>query len=106
MFAEKNALKELKALEASFSCAGGAIIGALLHAFDRQSVRLLAAIEEVGIFVFHLVSPVTNGTISLTTLRIGERPVCCSASVPSGLGPVTGGVVFSSCQNCSIKRTH
>ena len=28
-------------------------------------------------------------------LRIGERPVCHPASVPSGLGVVTGDVVFS-----------
>jgi hypothetical protein len=102
MVCQTNSLKERIA---SFSCAGMATIGALLHDVDRQSVRLLPAIEEVGIFVFHLVGPVANGTMSLTTLRIGERPVCRSASVLSGLGPVTGDVVFPSCQDCSIKGT-
>jgi hypothetical protein len=33
--------------------------------------------------------------IFIYALWIGERPVCHPASVSSGLGPVTGGVVFS-----------
>jgi len=33
-----------------------AIIGALIHDFDRQSVTWLAAIQQAGIFVFHLIS--------------------------------------------------
>jgi hypothetical protein len=42
--------------------------------------------------VFHLVSPVINGTIILPTRPgIGERPVYPRASVSSGLGPVSGG---------------
>jgi hypothetical protein len=31
-----------------------AIIGALIHDFYRQSVTWLAAIQQAGIFVFHL----------------------------------------------------
>jgi hypothetical protein len=31
----------------------------LIHDFDRQSVTWLAAIQQAGIFVFHLISPVT-----------------------------------------------
>jgi len=82
-------------------------MGALLHDFDRQNVASLTATERVAVSLFHLVSPGDKRDgIFVYALRIGERPVCHLASVSSGLGPVTGGVVFSSCQNCSIKRTH
>jgi hypothetical protein len=40
------------------------IIGALIHDFDSQSVTWLAASQQLGMFVFHLNSPVTNGTIT------------------------------------------
>jgi hypothetical protein len=64
---KKSAQKELKALEAPFSCAGVPIMGALLQDFDRQNVGSLTATERVAVSVFHLVSPVTNGAISLST---------------------------------------
>jgi hypothetical protein len=85
------------------------IIGALLHDFDRQNVTLLRASEQVGCFCL---SPAQSSDkrddIFVYALRIGERPVCLnviqhlrlSSSVirrrrTSGLGLVTGGVVFS-----------
>jgi hypothetical protein len=40
---KKIALKALKALKVSFSCAGLPMMGALLHDFDRQNVTLLTA---------------------------------------------------------------
>ena len=54
--------------------------------------------EQAAVSVFHLVSPVKRDGISAYALRIGERPVYRPASVSSGLdglGPVSGGVVFS-----------
>jgi hypothetical protein len=67
----------------------------LIHDFDRQSVTWLAAIQQAGIFVFHLISPVTNGTISSPSaagwrrsrLSFGDRVIWTRAS--------TGRVVFS-----------
>jgi hypothetical protein len=45
----------------------------LIHDFDRQSVTWLAAIQQAGIFVFHLISPVTNGTISSSSAAGRQR---------------------------------
>jgi hypothetical protein len=53
-----------KRLKGPFSCGGMPIIGALIRNSDRQSVTWLAAIQQLGIFVFHLIGLVTNGTIS------------------------------------------
>jgi hypothetical protein len=60
----------------------------LIHDFDRQSVTWLAAIQKAGIFVFHLISPVTNGTISSSSaagwrrsrLSFGDRVIWTRAS--------------------------
>jgi hypothetical protein len=84
-----------KALKGPFSSGGMPIIGGLIHDFDRQSVTWLAAVQQAGIFVFHLISPVTNGTISSSSAGVGEGPVCRSATVSSGLMPAASRVVFS-----------
>src|ERR1700733_14007002 len=84
-----------KALKGHFSSGGMPIIGTLIHDFDRQSVTWLAAIQQAGIFVFHLINPMTNGTISSSSAAGGEGPVCRSATVSSGLVAATGRVVFS-----------
>jgi hypothetical protein len=60
----KNALTALKAPSSS---AGLSIMSAPLHNFGRQNVRLLTATEQVGVSIFQLFSPVTHGTISLST---------------------------------------
>jgi hypothetical protein len=91
--------------------------------FDRQKVALLTArtgliygshetssAERVAVSVYHLVRPLTNGTISLPT-RYGLASAPFVIQHPyhlawDGLRPVYGGVVFPSCQNCSIKRAH
>jgi hypothetical protein len=60
----------------------------LIHDFDRESVTWLAAIQQAGIFVFHLISPVTNGTISSSSaagrrrsrLSFGDRVIWTRAS--------------------------
>jgi hypothetical protein len=77
-----------KALKGPFSSGGMPIIGALIHDFDRQSVTWLAAIQQAGIFVFHLISPVTNGTTSSSSaagwrrsrLSFGDRVIWTRAS--------------------------
>ena len=83
-----------KALEGPFSSGGMPISGTLIHDFDRQSVTWLAAIQRLGICAFDLIGLVTNGTISSSSAAGWEGPVCHSATVSSGLVPVTGGVVF------------
>jgi hypothetical protein len=96
MVSLKKCAKSAKSAKSRLSCAGLPIIGALLHDFDRQNVTLLMASEQVGCLCL---SPAQSGDkrddIFVHALRIGDRPVCHPASVPSGLGPVTGGVVFS-----------
>jgi hypothetical protein len=77
-----------KALEGPFSSGGMPIIGTLIHDFDRQSVTWLAAIQQAGIFVFHLISPMTNGTISSSSaagwrrsrLSFGDRVIWARGS--------------------------
>src|ERR1700686_488212 len=72
-----------KALEGPFSSGGMPIIGTLIHNFDRQSVTWLAAIQQAGIFVVPLISPMTNGTISSSSaagwrrsrLSFGDRVI-------------------------------
>jgi hypothetical protein len=71
-----------------FSSGGMPIIGTLIHDFDRQSVTWLAAIQQAGIFVFHLISPMTNGTISSSSaagwrrsrLSFGDRVIWARGS--------------------------
>ena len=77
-----------KALEGPFSSGGMPIIGTLIHDFDRQSVTWLAAIQQAAIFVFHLISPMTNGTISSSSaagwrrsrLSFGDRVIWARGS--------------------------
>jgi len=79
---------EKKALKGPFSRGGMPIIGALIHDFDRQSVTWLAAIQQLGVFVFHLIGLVTNGTISSPSaagwrrsrLPFGDRVLWARAS--------------------------
>jgi hypothetical protein len=85
--AEGDGLPE-KTLEGPFSSGGMPIIGTLIHDFDRQSVTWLAAIQQAGIFVFHLISPMTNGTISSSSaagwrrsrLSFGDRVIWARGS--------------------------
>jgi hypothetical protein len=55
--------------------------------------------ERVPVYVFHLVSPVTNGTISLPTrYRLANAPSVIQRPCHlawEGLRPVSGGVVFT-----------
>jgi hypothetical protein len=62
-----------KSLKRHFSSGGMPLIGTLIHDFDRQSVTWLAAIQQAAIFVFHLISPMTNGTISSSSAAGGRR---------------------------------
>jgi hypothetical protein len=48
----------------------------------------------MAVSAFHLVGPMTSGTMSLST-RHGLANVPCVIRRPRHLGPVTGGVVFS-----------
>jgi|SRR5450631_2616484 hypothetical protein len=60
----------------------------LIHDFYRQSVTWLGAKQQAGIFVFHLTSLVTNGTISSSSaagwrrsrLSFGDRVIWTRAS--------------------------
>jgi hypothetical protein len=77
-----------------FSWAGLPIVGALIHHFDRQNVTLLAPSEERfsaacragDRFRLHLVSPVTNGTMSSST-RYELTNVPCVIRRPCHLDP-------------------
>jgi len=79
---------EKKALKGPFSRGGMPIIGALIHDFDRQSVTWLAAIQQLGVFLFRLTGLVTNGTISSPSaagwrrsrLPFGDRVLWARAS--------------------------
>jgi hypothetical protein len=80
MVRQKNAQKELKELKAPSSCASLPIISALAHDFDRQHFHYLwiyetSSTEQVDCFRLHLVSPVTNGTMSLSMrYRVANVP--------------------------------
>ena len=84
-----------KALEGPFSSGGMPIIGTLIHDFDRQSVTWLAAIQQAGIFVFHLISPMTNGTISSSSAAGWRRSRLSFGDRVIWTRPATGRVVFS-----------
>jgi hypothetical protein len=84
-----------KALEGPFSSGGMPIIGTLIYDFDRQSVTWLAAIQQAGIFVFHLISPMTNGTISSSSAAGWRRSRLSFGDRVIGLVAATGRVVFS-----------
>jgi hypothetical protein len=79
----------------------------LIHDFDRQSVIFARGYTAGG---HSRLSPDQRGdkrdVSFVCALRNALTSRVSSGAVSSGLGPGTGGVMFLSCQNCSIKRTH
>jgi hypothetical protein len=80
----------------------------LVYAWNRSHIwiNLFRRAGRVGASVFYVVRLLTNGTISAYVVEVGERPVCHPAChlAWDGLRPASGGAVFPSCQNCSIRE--